>query len=146
MKNSLHNLKILCILSVKRKGVMSGVSEETFAPKEIVTWSMLAGLSASAGMAVPDGAGGDAPVTREEMVEVLYRTAVERGMDAVTLAEYLTGYADEGEITENRLQMMNWAVGAGILRGRFGGRLAPRQPVTRAELAEMLQRFDACME
>ena len=113
----------------------------TYTPAEssaAVTW---ADLSAVNGLVIPGGADSAASVTREEAVEVLYRTAVENGMDAVTMAEYLNAFSDEGDISADRVQMMNWAVGAEIILGRAGGTIDPKTPVTQGELALMIQRF-----
>ena len=113
----------------------------TYTPAEssaAVTW---ADLSAVNGLVIPGGADSAASVTREEAVEVLYRTAVENGMDAGTMAEYLNAFSDRGDISTNRIQMMNWAVGAEIILGRAGGTIDPKTPVTQGELALMIQRF-----
>ena len=62
-------------------------------------------------------------------------------MDAVTMAEYLNAFSDEGDISADRVQMMNWAVGAEIILGRADGTIDPKTPVTQGELALMIQRF-----
>ena len=40
---------------------------------------------------------------------------------------------------------MAWAVDKGILEGKDGGRLAPQDPASRAEVAAILQRLVAEM-
>ena len=57
------------------------------------------------------------------------------------MAEYLNAFSDRGDISTNRIQMMNWAVGAEIILGRAGGTIDPKTPVTQGELALMIQRF-----
>lgn len=107
-------------------------------PSAAVTW---ADLSTIDGLVIPDGVDRTASVSREEAVEVLYRTAVENGMSAVTMAEYLNAFSDEGDISTDRVQMMNWAVGAEIILGRSDGTIDPKASVTQSELALMIQRF-----
>lgn len=80
------------------------------------------------------------PVTREQMVAILYRYAqfkgyawnAPAGLDAFTDADRVSPYAAEA---------MSWAVANGLIQGVGGGRLAPSAVATRAEIAALLSRF-----
>ena len=129
---------------VVEAGLMSGVTETTFAPHDAVSFEDMTTIlnNLNAGTFVVKE---DAPITREVLVQLLYSAAVESGMDAVTLEENLTAFPDQDQISEDAVQMMNWAVGQGILGGRASGYLSPQETVTRAECAVMLQRYAALM-
>ena len=128
---------------VVEAGLMSGATDTTFAPSELLTAEVLTDIAAK--MEVTFVTAKDRPITREEMVKFLYNAAVESGMDAVTLEENLTAFPDQDQISEDAIQMMNWAVGQGILGGRANGCLCPQETVTRAECAVMLQRYAGLM-
>ena len=72
---------------------------------------------------------------------ILFRYAQYKGMDTVTLEENLTGFADADEISGYAVSALNWAVGAGVLKGTGTG-LAPKANATRSEVAQMLMNFD----
>ena len=81
------------------------------------------------------------PITREQLAVILFRYAQYKGMDTVTLEENLTGFADADEISGYAVSALNWAVGAGVLKGTGTG-LAPKANATRSEVAQMLMNFD----
>ena len=80
-------------------------------------------------------------ITREQLAVILFRYAQYKGMDTVTLEENLTGFADADEISGYAVSALNWAVGAGVLKGTGTG-LAPKANATRSEVAQMLMNFD----
>ena len=80
-------------------------------------------------------------ITREQMVAILYRYAQFKGLDAVTLAENLTGFVDEAQISAYAIPALNWAVGQGLMSGKDGSRLAPKDNATRAEVAKVLMNY-----
>lgn len=80
------------------------------------------------------------PIQREQMAAILYRYAQYKGMDAVTLAEYLGGFPDVNKVSTYAISALNWAVGAGIING-VGDKLMPQGNATRAQVAAMLMRF-----
>ncbi|MDO4314197.1 MAG: S-layer homology domain-containing protein [Oscillospiraceae bacterium] len=80
-------------------------------------------------------------INREQLAVMLYRYAVYRGMEAVTLEEHLTGFADSGSISGYAAQAMNWAVGRGVMDGYADGTLKPQGSATRAVAAQMLKNF-----
>ena len=85
--------------------------------------------------------GPDDPITREQLAVIFYRYARYLGMDAVTTAENLTGFADDDTVSEYAVAAMNWAVGAGLINGVGNGLLKPQGNAVRAQVAAMLQRF-----
>ena len=52
----------------------------------------------------------------------------------------LSAFSDAGSVAGWAKEAVSWAVGQGLLRGS-GGRLSPGASVTRAETAQILQRF-----
>ena len=77
-------------------------------------------------------------LTRQDFAVILHRLA-----GRPEAAEDLGAFTDAGEISGYAREAMEWAVAAGILRGRGGGVLAPRDHVTRTELVAMLLRYRA---
>ncbi len=74
------------------------------------------------------------------MAAILYRYAIYKGMNAVTMEENL--HFDDAEmISEYAVSAMNWAVGKGILRGKTENMLFPQDFATRAETATILHRY-----
>ena len=81
------------------------------------------------------------PITREQLVTVLYRYARYKGLDTATTEENLTSFADAAQVSGYAVSAMNWAVGAGVINGTDSG-LAPKATATRAEVAQILMNFD----
>ncbi len=98
-----------------KHGIVLGISETEFAPH--------------------------APVTREQAAAILYRYAIYKGMETVTMAENLAGFPDEAQISEYAVPALNWAVGIGLFEGREDGTLSPLDELTRAEAATLVVRF-----
>ena len=89
----------------------------------------------------------NAAVTREQAAAILYRYAQSKGID-VSVGENtnILSYVDVQQASEYAIPALQWAVGAGVLNGKNGGRLAPTGTATRAEMAVMLQQFVGLME
>ena len=98
----------------KQNGIVMGVTENEFAP--------------------------DANITREQIAAIMFRYAVIKGMNAVTMEENLH-FDDAEEISEYSISALNWAVGTGLIKGRSENILAPKENATRAEIAAILHRF-----
>lgn len=84
----------------------------------------------------------DLAVTREQLVTMLYRYQVNRHGN-VSAKGSLTDYPDGGSVASWAKEAMEWAVGAELVKGRNTGQLDPTGTATRAEVATILQRFDA---
>ena len=82
----------------------------------------------------------DANITREQFAVIIFRYAMARGMNAVTMEENLH-FKDAGEISAYAISAMNWAVGAGLINGKSAGTIAPKDNATRAETAAIMHRF-----
>ena len=79
------------------------------------------------------------PVSREEMVTMLFRYAKGIGVDTKSSAA-LGAYRDNGTVSSWAREAMEWAVANGIIKGS-GGMLNPAGAATRAEVATILQRM-----
>lgn len=75
------------------------------------------------------------PVTREQTAVMLYRYA--QRDSAAEQTGNLSEFLDANEISDYATSAMQWAVGAGVLRGRGDGHLDPLGTSTRAEIAQM---------
>ena len=101
------------VLWAVENGIAQGTSETTFEP--------------------------DALCTRAQIVTLLFRYKAANGMDAVTLAELLGGFADSAEIPAYSRSALNWAISANVLQGS-GEKLLPNDPCTRAQIVTFLYR------
>lgn len=85
--------------------------------------------------------GGDVNITREQLVEVLYRFAVSKKY-AVTDENDLSAFEDKDDVGTWAERAMKWAVGAGIIEGRTETHIVPQDNAQRCELAMILMRFE----
>ncbi len=99
-----------------------------------------------------------AEITREQAVTFLYRFKMKEEDSSAPpqndIAENVIlnevkdptfnwqNYADADQISPWAEEAMHWAVGSGLISGRGGGRLAPKDLITRAEAATLLQRLE----
>ena len=98
----------------KENGIVSGVSQTSFAP--------------------------DASLTREQLAAILYRFAQAQGYRTDETAE-LSRFDDFGRISAYALDALGWANQAGLVNGRSETQLSPQGYATRAEVAAILHRF-----
>lgn len=144
---------------VRAKGLMTGVSRDSFSPQGTTTrgmiWTVLARLSGedtsggdtwyAKGQAwavangISDGSAPEREVSREELLTMLYRYAKKLGTVTEGL-EYAMGYSDEGELHSWAVEAARWWSAKGVVTGK-GGKLVPQGKATRAETAAMLQRY-----
>lgn len=96
-------------------GVVNGYKDGTFGPKD--------------------------SITRQELAVILWRFAQALGISVATDGTTMPDFADRSEIASWAGEAMSWAYRTGILTGRDGNRLAPRDGATRIEAAAMLTRF-----
>ena len=84
----------------------------------------------------------NAAVTREQAAAILYRYAQSKGID-VSVGENtnILSYVDVQQASEYAIPALQWVVGAGVLNGKNGSRLAPTGTATRAEIAAIMQRW-----
>lgn len=83
-------------------------------------------------------------VTREQLAAILYRYAVNAGIQAEVTASSgaADGFADSGKISSYARTAVEWAVEKGLVNGKGNNRLDPAGTATRAELAAILMRFN----
>ena len=98
----------------REHGIVTGVSETTFAPNEVLT--------------------------REQMAAILYRYAQYKGYD-VTASADLSGYTDAEEIMTYAQPAMAWANAAGLIGGTRATTLSPAGSAVRGQVATILMRF-----
>ena len=80
--------------------------------------------------------GPDDPVTREQLVSMLYRYA---GSPKTT--GNLEAFTDSKKASKYAKPALCWAVETGILSGKGNGILDPQGKATRAEVASVLMRY-----
>ena len=95
-------------------GIVSGVGQNRFAP--------------------------NTPVTREQLVTILYRYAQKIGAKPGA-ADALSGFTDAEKVSEYAVEAMRWAVDNGIITGVTQTELSPRGTANRAQVATILMRF-----
>ena len=93
-----------------------------------VQWAVENGIS--------DGTDLNAPVTREQLVTMLYRYAGEP-----ETAGSLGSFSDESAVSSWAEDAIIWAVENGIMEGMGNGMLKPQETATRVQVAAILQRF-----
>ncbi len=79
-------------------------------------------------------------VTRQDLVTMLYRYALDEGYNVRARAE-LTRFRDSGDVADYALEAIQWAVADGILLGMDDGNLCPTETATRAQVAAIMARF-----
>lgn len=84
----------------------------------------------------------DEMMSRQEMVTMLYRYAMYKGIDMTTEQDIeLTKFVDFNAISEYALDSMKWSVGKGLIKGMSEISLAPTTLTARCEVAAMIERF-----
>ncbi|HIZ43234.1 MAG TPA: glycoside hydrolase family 92 protein [Firmicutes bacterium] len=82
-----------------------------------------------------------ATIQRQQMAVMLYRYANFMGYDTSETASF-EGYVDRDKVDEFAEEAMAWAVGSGMISGKYEQTvLDPQGSASRAECATMLQRF-----
>lgn len=146
------------VMELCKQGILTGVGGGIFAPGDGVTratvWTVLArmeGVDTSGGEnwyaaaqkwamdnGISDGTAPDGAITREQLAVMLYRYS-----GSPKCSGSLNDYPDGALVSSWAEDGMVWAVQSGLLKGGDGGKLLPQSGATRAELAVMLQRFQA---
>ncbi len=84
--------------------------------------------------------GGNDPVTREQLIKVLYQYAKYTGMDT-SRTRNINHYKDGGYVSSYAVDSMKWAVGTGLVSGYSDNTLKPQGKATRAEVSALLTKF-----
>ena len=114
---------------------MTDVAEDAYYG-EAVRWALSEGITTGIGDIT---FGPDAACTRAQAVAFLFRYAVASGMDAVTLADLISGFADAASVPCYAVSAMNWALSQGIMQGS-GTQLLSGNTCTRAQIVTFLYR------
>ena len=115
---------------------MTDVAEDAYYG-EAVRWALSEGITTGTG----DGKfSPDATCTRAQSVTFLFRYAVANGMNAVTLADLISGFADAASVPGYAVSAMNWALSQGIMKGS-GTQLLSGNTCTRAQIVTFLWRL-----
>jgi hypothetical protein len=97
-------------------GIISGLDKSTFAP--------------------------DSKITREQAMTMTARAMKLTGLDPCSeAAGQLAGFADSGKISDYAKQSVADCLKAGVVSGRTGSTIAPKENMTRAEVAVIVQRL-----
>lgn len=128
-------------------GASEAVAEPAFADVESGSW--YAGAVAWAAEAgITNGVsdtefGVDRPITRQELLTVLYRMAGGvSGTEVMFTALYDAQFADSGDIAPWARSAMYWGVYKELIRGTAEDALSPGGTATRAEAAAILVRYN----
>ncbi len=78
----------------------------------------------------------DAPVTREQVALMLWRMA------GWPQSDYVSAFSDARAINFWALSGVNWACQNGIINGKPDGSFDPQGTATRAEVAQMVMKYD----
>ncbi len=83
-------------------------------------------------------------VTREQMAVFLYRYAILYGLsDGTNNSEAtLFGFSDRGQVSSWAMDAMAWAIENGLITGRNGTSLCPKENAKRCEVATIIYRFN----
>ncbi|WP_286148053.1 InlB B-repeat-containing protein [Neopoerus faecalis] len=114
---------------------MTDVAEDAYYG-EAVRWALSEGITTGIGDIT---FGPDAACTRAQAVAFLFRYAVASGMDTVTLADLISGFADAASVPGYAVSAMNWALSQGIMQGS-GTQLLSGNTCTRAQIVTFLYR------
>ena len=139
---------------VYTNGLMEGISDTLFDPNGGMTramvWAILARIDGvtvtgdnwaetarawAMAEGVSDGENASAPVTREQLVTMLWRYAGEPAVDFLLTAK------DADAVSGWAYEAMRWAAAEGIIEGDENGMISPADGATRAQCAAILMRY-----
>ncbi len=120
------------------------VSGEGFADAKGMWYNAAATWANSVGVVLGDDSGnfkGDAAITRQDLVTMLYRFASSQKFDTTLPTEsVLGGFNDAASVADYAQTAMEWAVANGIMNGMDGG-INPTGSATREMVAAFVARF-----
>ena len=83
----------------------------------------------------------DVPITREQIVTLLYRFATYQGSNVAVPPDFVLDFPDTNRISPWATSAMRWAVYHELVQCMDSGVLCPHGTATRAQAAELLMRF-----
>lgn len=122
---------------VKSKNIFDDVEENTWYTDAII-WANSQGIVLGYG---DDTFAPDQPITREEMVTVLYRYNEYKKYSTHTNSpQKIKAFSDYGDVSTWAFKAMKWACGEGIINGS-DGLILPQDNTERCQIAAILHRF-----
>lgn len=124
--------------SIKEAASFDDVSENEWY-SDAVNWAVNKKIASGMGDNI---FGINTPVTREQMITMLYRYSMSKGIynNPKSKIDILT-FRDVSEISDYAFLPFDWAVSSGLIKGKGEGNLCPKAALTRGEIAEILMRF-----
>ncbi len=106
--------------------------------KDAIGWAAKSGIAGGVGdrMFMPDQ-----PLTREEMVTMLYRYEQLKGGGFTGVWAYKLPYDDSGFVAIWAYESMSWFIMNDLISGVGENLLAPKEQATRAQVATTLMRY-----
>lgn len=104
---------------------------------DAVAWASANGIVSGYGNGM---FGPNNPITREQMVVILYRYSQYKGFDTDTTGS-LANFSDAGAVSSYATAAMSWAVKNGLITGVGGNTLLPGANAIRAQAASILTRY-----
>ena len=80
------------------------------------------------------------PITRQDLVTILYRYALDEGYNVSARAD-LGRFPDAVDVADYAREALQWAVADGVILGMDDGTISPTTCATRAQVACIMQRF-----
>lgn len=105
-----------------------------------VDWAYQSGIVSGHGGNEAGTFGPNDSISREQLAAILYRYAGKKGMD-VTIRGDMSGFADEGAVSDYAREAVAWAVGVGLISGMGDGTISPGGSASRAQVATILMRY-----
>lgn len=102
------------VIWAKENGIVTGVTENEFAPND--------------------------NVTREQMATIIFRYAKFKGCNVNDFSG-LSDFSDSDDVSGFAVSAMSWAYKSGIIKGTTATTLSPKDTATRAQVATILMRF-----
>jgi hypothetical protein len=112
--NAISNHFAPAIYWARAQNIVTGYSDEKFGPND--------------------------PITREQMVSILYRYAKLKGYNTTQGGMSIREFTDYASISSYAAGAMDWAVYTGLINGSNGA-LLPKSGASRAQVAAILMRF-----
>lgn len=123
-----------CGRTVSSRSKFSDVAESAwYAPA--VAWANSTGLVSGVGN---NAFAPDAPLTREQLVTILYAKA---GKPKVNPNQILSPYLDYKDVSSWARDAFAWAVKVGVARGTSDNTLSPQGTATRSQMAATMVRY-----
>lgn len=131
------------ITSVAASGIMAGYGDGTFRPDQPVTGAELETIRiaitgfGSTSRSAPSG-DPNQTITRSAFMVSLKNSYRGAGLP---LRDFLIPFRDCGRLPVKEQEAIAWAYNRGIIKGRSRDRFAPNEPLTRAEVAVIIQKI-----